>query len=69
MHLVGVTEYASTTGDAGYVFGWTARTYRPAFEMDSRGFDPPQYQFLAYPGEEPPSIECNKGAEARLEND
>jgi hypothetical protein len=31
--------------------------------------DEPQYQFLAHPGEEPPSIECNEDAEARPEND
>ena len=72
MHLVGVTEYGSTTGDAGYEYEGdpgSGVTFLPAFEMDMRGFDQPQYQFLAFPGEEPPSIECNEDAEARPEND
>jgi hypothetical protein len=30
--------------------------------MDMRGFDRPEYQLLAFPGEEPPSIECNEDA-------
>ena len=30
--------------------------------MDMRGFDPPQYDLLAFPGEEPPQIECNEDA-------
>ena len=30
--------------------------------MDMRGFGTPQYDFLAFPGEEPPSIECNEDA-------
>jgi hypothetical protein len=32
------------------------------------GFDPPQYQFLAFPGEEPPSIECNEDAAGQFTN-
>jgi hypothetical protein len=63
MHVVGVSEYA------GYAYEGEGTATRPAFEMAVRGFDPPQYQFLAYPGEEPPSIECNEDAEARPEND
>jgi hypothetical protein len=30
--------------------------------MDMRGFDPPQYDFMTFPGEEPPQIECNEDA-------
>ena len=30
--------------------------------MDMRGFNEPEYDFMAYPGEEPPSIECNEDA-------
>jgi hypothetical protein len=72
MHLVGVTEYGSPTGASGYEYEGNPSlgvTFLPAFEMDMRGFGEPQYQFLAYPGEEPPSIECNEDAEARPEND
>ena len=31
--------------------------------MDMRGFGRPKYNFLAFPGEEPLSIACNKDAE------
>ena len=30
--------------------------------MDMRGFGTPQYNFLTFPSEEPPSIECNEDA-------
>ena len=30
--------------------------------MDMRGFKDPEYELLAHPGEEPPSIECNEDA-------
>jgi hypothetical protein len=33
---------------------------------DRRGFGIPQYQFLAFPAEEPPSIECNEDAGQEL---
>lgn len=62
MHFVGVTQYGSLSGDFGYLFGNAALRRRPALAMDMRGFDPPQYQLLAFPGEEPPSIECNEDA-------
>ena len=61
MHVIGVTEYGSRSGDTGYLYG-ANRSPRPAFAMDLRGFDPPEYQLLAFPGEEPPSIECNEDA-------
>lgn len=62
MHFVGVTQYGSSSGSFGYFFGNAALRRRPALAMDMRGFDPPQYQLLAFPGEEPPSIECNEDA-------
>jgi hypothetical protein len=62
MHFLGVTQYGSWSGDFGYFFGNVAMRRRPALAMDIRGFDPPQYQLLAFPGEEPPSIECNEDA-------
>jgi hypothetical protein len=59
MYLIGVTEYGSAARDFGYFFG---RTHRPALALDMRGFGRPRYRFMAFPGEEPPSIECNEDA-------
>ena len=61
MYVIGVREYGRTGGVFGYLFGSHGRT-RPALAMDIRGFGRPQYQFLAFPAEEPPSIECNEDA-------
>ena len=33
---------------------------RPAFAMDGASFATPEFQSFVYPGEEPPSIECNE---------
>ncbi len=60
MFTIGVTQYGGE--DVGYVYGAAGRERRPALAMDMRGFDPPQYDFLAFPGEEPPQIECNEDA-------
>jgi hypothetical protein len=66
MHLIGVTEYGNRSGTVGYHFG--AGTLRPAFALDfSPG--PPEYQMLAHPGEEPPSIECNEDAGGLFTNE
>jgi hypothetical protein len=62
MFTIGVTQYGRRDGDSGYVYGKNGRARRPALAMDMRGFDPPQYDFLAFPGEEPPQIECNEDA-------
>ena len=59
MFTVGVTGYGAS-GDAGYVFG--SNTRRSALAMDMRGFDRARYDLLAFPGEEPPQIECNEDA-------
>ncbi len=69
MYLIGVTEYGTRNGPLGYFFGQGGRTRRPALAMDIRGFSRPQYQFLAFPGEEPPSIECNEDAGQELIDD
>ncbi len=61
MHTIGVTEYGSRSGGSGYLYG-AGRRPRPAFAMDMRGLNSPEYQLLAFPGEEPPSIECNEDA-------
>lgn len=67
MYLLGATEYGNRSDNSGYIFREGGR--RPALALDIRSFDPPQYQLMANPGEEPPSIECNEDAEGRPEND
>jgi hypothetical protein len=62
MYLIGVTEYGTTNRARGYFFGRRGRTRRPALAIDIRGVSRPQYEFLAFPSEEPPSIECNEDA-------
>jgi hypothetical protein len=59
MFTVGVSSYGRVGGSAGYVFGAGRRS---ALAMDMRGLDPPQFDLLAFPGEEPPQIECNEDA-------
>ena len=61
-HTIGVTQYGSWGSDTGFLFGPGGTKRRPALAMDMRGFGTPQYDFLAFPGEEPPSIECNEDA-------
>ena len=62
MFTIGVTQYGGQSEDSGYVYGEGGQERRPALAMDMRGFDPPQYDFMAFPGEEPPQIECNEDA-------
>jgi hypothetical protein len=38
------------------------RSSRPALSYDLRGRTPPQVDVIAFPGEEPPQIECNEDA-------
>jgi hypothetical protein len=61
MYLIGVTQHGTRDGAAGYLYGAGGRR-RPALALDIRGFRRPQFQFLAFPAEEPPSIECNEDA-------
>jgi hypothetical protein len=61
-YTIGVTQYGTWGGDTGFLFGPGGAMRRPALAMDMRGFGTPQYDFLAFPGEEPPSIECNEDA-------
>jgi hypothetical protein len=61
-YTIGVTQYGTWVGDTGFLFGPGGTMRRPALAMDIRGFGTPQYEFLAFPGEEPPSIECNEDA-------
>jgi outer membrane murein-binding lipoprotein Lpp len=62
MFTIGVTQYGESDGSSGYVYGTGGEQRRQALAMDMRGFDPPQYDFMAFPGEEPPQIECNEDA-------
>jgi len=50
----------------GYLFGLGGARRRTALALDIRGFGTPRYQFLAFPAEEPPSIECNEDAGQEL---
>lgn len=61
-YTIGVTQYGTWGGDTGFLFGPGGTRRRPALAMDMRGFGRPHYNFLAFPGEEPPSIECNEDA-------
>jgi hypothetical protein len=58
MFTIGVSPYGGAEG--GYVYGRDQR--RSALAMDMSGFDRARYDFLAFPGEEPPQIECNEDA-------
>ena len=62
MYTIGVTEYGRADGAFGFLFGRGGAARRPGLALDMRGFGTPQYQFLAFPAEEPPSIECNEDA-------
>src|SRR4051794_20406010 len=66
MYPIGVSEYGSADGASGYLFGLGGRARRRALALDIRGFGRPRYQFLAFPAEEPPSIECNEDAGQEL---
>ena len=60
MFSIGVSGYGSRGGDTGYVY--RSGRLRPALAMDMRGFDHAAAHFMAFPGEEPPQIECNEDA-------
>jgi hypothetical protein len=62
MYLIGVTEYGKPGTANGYRFDGPGPARRPALAFDIRGFDRARFQFLAFPAEEPPSIECNEDA-------
>ncbi len=60
MFTIAVSAYGGGGGDAGYVY--RSGQTRPALAMDMRGFERAQYDFMGFPGEEPPQIECNEDA-------
>ena len=61
-YTIGVTPFGKWGGDTGYLFGPGGEQRRPGLALDIRGFGAAKYDFLAFPGEEPPSIECNEDA-------
>jgi hypothetical protein len=62
MYLIGVTEHGTPDGASGFAFRGGRARRRPALAFDMRGFGRARYQFMAFPAEEPPSIECNEDA-------
>jgi hypothetical protein len=64
MFTVGVSYLGSTTARVGYRFeGPLGKvTERPAMGLALDGALRPRWDFLAFPGEEPPQIECNEDA-------
>ena len=62
MYLIGVSQHGAPSGPAGFRFDGRGAARRPALAFDMRGFGRAGFQFLAFPGEEPPSIECNEDA-------
>ena len=69
MYLIGVTERGGSDRAAGYVYDSAEASRRRALALDIRGFGQPTFQFLAFPAEEPPSIECNEDAGAEDSDD
>ena len=63
-YTIGVSEHGTWNGDVGYLFSGRAgqQERRPALAIDMGGFGSPEFNFLSFPGEEPPSIECNEDA-------
>jgi hypothetical protein len=68
MYLIGAGEQGRRSGAAGYLYG-PGRVPRAALALDLRGFGRAGYLFLAFPAEEPPSLECNEDAGAEDTDD
>ena len=62
MYLIGVSEYGSGAAPPATSSAAAARRAGPRSRWTCAASAPPQYDFLAFPGEEPPSIECNEDA-------
>jgi hypothetical protein len=63
MYTIGVSQLGTWGGAVGYLFSaGGGQEVRPALSIDMRGFGVPEFNFLSFPGEEPPSIECNEDA-------
>jgi hypothetical protein len=63
MYTIGVDQLGTWGGAVGYLFSdGGGQEMRPALALHLRGFGAPEFHFLSFPGEEPPSIECNEDA-------
>ncbi len=61
MHVRDRRDASTARRDGSFGYRYGSRRRR-ALALDIRGFGTPRYHFLAFPGEEPPSIECNEDA-------
>jgi hypothetical protein len=60
MYTIGVTSFGNA--DSGYAYtegGEASRRSALAFDV---GLQPPLYNLMVFPGEEPPQIECDEDA-------
>jgi hypothetical protein len=62
MFTVGLQERGGADRGYEYVARDGSVRYRPALSYDLSGLTAPQLQVMAFPGEEPPQIECNEDA-------
>jgi len=62
MYLIGVSPHGAPRGSHGYWYRGKGANRRQALALDLRTFGRPRYDLLAFPGEEPPGIECNEDA-------
>jgi hypothetical protein len=62
-------SHGTRDGEVGYLLGSRGKRRWPALTLDLSGSSPSAYQFLAFPGEEPPSIECNEDAGEEVVDD
>ena len=64
MYTIGLSQLGGKEPGTGFVYREGGnRSVRPALAMDFDGFDRSQFEFMVFPGEEPPQIECNEDAE------
>lgn len=62
MYTVGMQNRGSTTTGYRFVSPNGGVTHRDALSFDMRGLKLPQFDIMAFSGEEPPQIECNEDA-------
>lgn len=62
MFAVGLQERGAADRGYEYVARNGSVRYRPALSYDLGELAAPQFQVMAFPGEEPPQIECNEDA-------
>jgi hypothetical protein len=62
MFTIGVSQHGTRDGARGFYYGRRGLRRWPALSLDMSGTGVPDFEFLAFPAEEPPSIECNEDA-------